>query len=298
MDEVRFLITFIRSGTPGFERCLFRRLIRCITDVDSFHSLAHPSLPTLELHGYLRACVCLTCRKEYPRDEFQRQLSALNPAWAAFLERMLEAGALTTEHPDERRRRGLRTNPDGDIELPDAPFSTFRYPACPTCLHAHQSNGSASQKSNDGNQAHVEVDQDGAWLPASTAGILKPAVVMFGESIATEIKQAAEVYVDSAERLLVIGSSLATYSAWRLVKRAKDKAMPIAILNVGGVRGEDEFLKQIPLDSTGNVGFRCSAKAEDVLPRAVEELSRLSARQTATASLGDSASSLNSGATA
>ena len=261
------------------------------TDVDSFHSLAHPSLPTLELHGYLRACVCLTCREEYPRDEFQRQLSALNPAWAAFLERMLEVGALTTEHPDERRKKGLRTNPDGDIELPDAPFSTFRYPACPACLQAHGSASNASRESSDDLLARVEVDQDGAWLPTSTAGILKPAVVMFGESIAAGIKRAAEVYVDGAERLLVIGSSLATYSAWRLVKRAKDKGMPIAILNVGGVRGEEEFLKQIPPDSAGEDGFRCSEKAEDVLPTVVEELRRQSAGG-ATALLGDGPSRL------
>lgn len=185
---------------------------------------------------------------------------------------MLEVGALTTEHPDERRKKGLRTNPDGDIELPDAPFSTFRYPACPSCLQNHGTDGDSSQASSDGSRARVAVDDDGAWLPTSTAGILKPAVVMFGESIAANIKQSAEVYVDGAERLLVIGSSLATYSAWRLVKRAKDRGMPIAILNIGGVRGEEEFLKKISPDSMGESGFRCSEKAEDVLPLVVEAL--------------------------
>ncbi|KAK3069287.1 hypothetical protein LTS18_000371, partial [Coniosporium uncinatum] len=70
-------------------------------DVDSFHNHAHPALPTIELHGYLRSLVCLSCRTEYPRAEFQKQLAALNPAWAAFLEEMLQTGALDTEHPDE-----------------------------------------------------------------------------------------------------------------------------------------------------------------------------------------------------
>lgn len=31
-------------------------------NVDSFHSKAHPSIRTLELHGYLRSTVCLSCR--------------------------------------------------------------------------------------------------------------------------------------------------------------------------------------------------------------------------------------------
>ena len=247
--------------------------------MDSFHSLAHPSLPTLELHGYLRACICLTCRNEYPRDVFQRQLSALNPTWAAFLERMLQVGALDSENPDERHRKGLRTNPDGDIELPDAPFSTFRYPACPTCLQASAAGRSTTTRSGDGSAMRVDIDKDGAWLPSSTAGILKPAVVMFGESIAASVKRAAEEMVSSADRMLIIGSSLATYSAWRLVKRAKDTGLPIAIINVGGVRGEEDFLKHISPGSMGELGFRSNEKAEDVLPLALEELRRKDAHR-------------------
>ena len=52
--------------------------IETTTDVDSFHPTAHPHLPTTELHGYLRALVCLTCHNEYPRSAFQTQLSNLN----------------------------------------------------------------------------------------------------------------------------------------------------------------------------------------------------------------------------
>ncbi|PZD31459.1 SIR2, NAD-dependent protein deacetylase, SIR2 family, partial [Pyrenophora tritici-repentis] len=103
-------------------------------NVDSFHPLAHPSLPTTELHGYLRNLVCLTCRQEYPRHKFQTQLSTLNPSWSAFLAEMLASGALDTENPVERRNRGLKANPDGDVDVPNAPYTTFRYPACPTCL--------------------------------------------------------------------------------------------------------------------------------------------------------------------
>jgi len=87
----------------------------------------------------------------------------------------------------------------------------------------------------------VEVDHQGAWESTSTAGILKPAVVMFGESIAESVKNAAEQAIDNSGRLLVLGTSLATYSAWRLARRARERGMPIGIINLGGVRGEELF---------------------------------------------------------
>lgn len=231
-------------------------------NVDSFHPTAHPSLASLELHGYLRATVCLTCRHEYPRDAFQAHLAALNPAWADFLAEALRSGALDTENPDERARRGYKMNPDGDVDLPDAPYSTFRYPPCPHCL---------------ANPAlDVQTDADGAWAPPPAGkgdGVLKPAVVMFGESILPEVKTAAERAIDEAGRILVLGSSLATYSAWRLVKRARDRGMPIGVLNIGGVRGEENFLEGVVgTASKGETGVRASIGAELVLPMVVDRL--------------------------
>lgn len=234
-------------------------------NVDSFHPKAHPELKTLELHGYLRALVCLSCRREYSREKFQKQLSTLNPAWAEFLQEALDSGALATEHPEERRKKGLRTNPDGDVDLPDAPYTTFRYPACPTCLKTPPT-------LEDGSVGRVEVDDDGAWTSRSNAGVLKPAVIMFGESIPELVKIAAEEAIDEASRILVLGSSLATYSAWRLVKRAKEKGMPIGILNLGGVRGEDTFLEGLDGRSEGRDGFRASESAEKVLPLVVSAM--------------------------
>jgi NAD-dependent SIR2 family protein deacetylase len=229
-------------------------------NVDSFHPKAHPNLRTLELHGYLRNCVCLSCRTEYNRDKFQEDLSALNPAWAAFLAEMLDSGALSTENPDERRRRGLKTNPDGDVDVPGIEYSSFRYPACPRCL----------SKPPEGKK--VEIDADGAWAPTSTAGVLKPAVIMFGESITNPVRLAVESAIDEASRILVLGSSLATYSAWRLVKKAKEEDMPIAIANLGGVRGEEYFLESLSPSGSGKDGVRCSLPLERLLPVLVDRL--------------------------
>lgn len=242
-------------------------------NVDSFHSIAHPELLTVELHGYLRALVCIHCHNQLPREDFQRSLSALNPQWAAFLEEMLAVGALDSENPMERRAKGLKSNPDGDVDVPDAPYTTFRYPACPTCL-------ASPPKLVGGTKARVEVDSDGAWSSDSNAGILKPAVVMFGESIAPQIKTGAEEAIDGASRILVIGSSLATYSAWRLVKRAKERNMPIGILNLGGVRGEDSFYADIEPGNDGEKGMRCSESADKILPMVVNSLRGSSTYQT------------------
>jgi NAD-dependent deacetylase sirtuin 4 len=243
-----------------------RKTDMTVTDVDSFHPQAHPSIRTLELHGYLRSAVCTTCRTEYDRQLFQNDLAALNPAWSDFLNEMLASGALTTENPEERRRLGLKTNPDGDVDVPGVDYATFRYPACPSCL-------AKPGKDKEGKTHVVEVDEDGAWKAGnSTAGILKPNVIMFGESIPDTTKVAAEKAIDEAARVLVLGSSLATYSAWRLIKRAREQGMPIGIVNIGGVRGEDQFFGHLSASNTGKEGLRCAHILEEMLPSLVKQL--------------------------
>ncbi|KAH6605159.1 silencing information regulator [Trichoderma cornu-damae] len=234
-------------------------------NVDSFHPTAHPQVPSLELHGYLRSTVCTTCRTEYPRQDFQHQLARLNPRWAALLEEALRSGALDTENPDEEKFKGLKVNPDGDVELPDAPYTTFRYPPCPRCL-------ADPPIQTEGFRHAVAADGDGAWALPSTAGILKPNVVLFGENIASHVRTAAEHAIDNAGRLLVLGTSLATYSAWRLAKRAKDRGMPIAIVNMGGVRGEDQFVAGLNPGQTGELAVRVEESTDDLLPALVSRL--------------------------
>lgn len=228
-------------------------------NVDSFHLRVHPNLPTLELHGYLRALVCTSCHEEISRDAFQEELSRLNPVWAAFLAEAVASGAL------ERNANGIRSNPDGDVDIPNAPYTTFRYPACPRCL-------ACPPASADGKQATVAVDSDGAWSYPSSAGVLKPAVVMFGENIASEVKSRAEQIIDNAGRLLILGTSLATYSAWRLAKRAKDRGMPVAIINIGGVRGEDMLFDDLSPLQKGDEGVRVDMSTDMLLPAVVDAI--------------------------
>jgi NAD-dependent SIR2 family protein deacetylase len=79
---------------------------------------------------------------------------------------------------------------------------------------------------------------------------------MFGESIAGKMKEGAEHAIEGSGRLLVVGTSLATYSAWRLARKAQERGMPIGILNLGGVRGEDAFFQELPVAQRGEAGVR------------------------------------------
>jgi len=69
-------------------------------------------------------------------------------------------------------------------------------------------------------------------------GPLKPAVVFFGESVPSARAARAERSVQSADALLVVGSSLMAYSAYRLVRAAHELGLPIIIVNQGKTRAD------------------------------------------------------------
>jgi len=98
-----------------------------------------------------------------------------------------------------------RSNPDGDVDLPsNASYETFQYPPCQSCQ-----------------------------------GVIKPSVIFFGENLKPKTKQQATEMVERCNSILVMGSSLATYSAYRLVRLAKNLGKTIGILNWGITRGDD-----------------------------------------------------------
>ncbi|MFF0814420.1 NAD-dependent protein deacetylase [Rhodococcus sp. NPDC003318] len=73
----------------------------------------------------------------------------------------------------------------------------------------------------------------------SCGGILKPDIVYFGESVPRDRVDAAFAMVESADVLLVLGSSLTVMSGLRFVRRAAKLGMPVAIVNRGVTRGDD-----------------------------------------------------------
>lgn len=70
-------------------------------------------------------------------------------------------------------------------------------------------------------------------------GVLKPDVVFFGESARREVVASAYELVDSADALVVLGSSLTVMSGLRFVRHASRLGKPIAIINRGPTRGDD-----------------------------------------------------------
>jgi NAD-dependent SIR2 family protein deacetylase len=107
--------------------------------------------------------------------------------------------------------------PDGDAEIADEAIEGFQVPACIRC-----------------------------------GGALKPRVVFFGENVARELVAEAFACVDDADALLVAGTSLAVFSGYRFLRRARERGVPIAIVNRGPVRGEEEAAIKIEA-STGAV---------------------------------------------
>ncbi|KAH9967261.1 DHS-like NAD/FAD-binding domain-containing protein [Russula dissimulans] len=134
----------------------------------------------------------------YPRAVFQEWLGQANPRWREFLAELERAGTQP------------KTNPDGDVVLHDSiSYDDFVVPHCPGC------------------------DAEGR-----RKSIIKPDFVFFGESIGKEVKDRSYHIVESVDRLFVLGTTLATYSAFRLLKRALELRKPVLFLNVGPTRAD------------------------------------------------------------
>ncbi|MBS1820152.1 MAG: NAD-dependent protein deacetylase [Acidobacteria bacterium] len=107
--------------------------------------------------------------------------------------------------------------PDGDADLEHRAFETFDVPACPTC-----------------------------------GGLLKPDVVFFGEGVPSGRVERAMHAVDTADAMLVVGSSLMVYSGFRFAKAAAERGKPIAAVNLGRTRA-DHLLALKVSDNCGSV---------------------------------------------
>ena len=114
--------------------------------------------------------------------------------------------------------------PDGDAEL-EGPLSDFEVAPCEAC-----------------------------------GGVLKPDVVFFGESVPGDVVEAAYSVLNEGDALLVVGSSLAVFSGYRFVRKAKARGIPIGIVNLGPTRGDPQ------------ADVRVDARAGEVLPALVSAL--------------------------
>ena len=70
------------------------------------------------------------------------------------------------------------------------------------------------------------------------SGVLKPDVVFFGEAVPRDRVNRGFEMVDSAEVLLVAGSSLTVLSGYRFARHAHARGIPIVIVNRGQTRAD------------------------------------------------------------
>ncbi len=102
----------------------------------------------------------------------------------------------------------------------------------------------------------------GFVVPACLAcdGVLKPDVVFFGDNVPRGRVDEAFAIADSADVLLVVGSSLTVFSGYRFVLRAVDRGQPVAIVNLGETRGDP------------HARVRIDGRAGEVMPRIASAL--------------------------
>jgi NAD-dependent SIR2 family protein deacetylase len=116
------------------------------------------------------------------------------------------AARMAEANPDyAARHAGAETRPDGDVDLDDT--ADFVVPGCESC-----------------------------------GGVLKPAVVFFGENVPPPRVQQCYDAVDALtpdDTLLTVGTSLTVMSGFRFVRRAAKAGVPVVIVNRGETRGDD-----------------------------------------------------------
>jgi NAD-dependent deacetylase sirtuin 4 len=218
----------ISLPTAGLARLQARGWVGPIItqNVDRLHQRAG-TRDVLELHGTTHRVICMACGADSCRHDLQQTLAELNPeaaarasaaasaasaagaaaAYARALRIGTAADARATVGDGSDGDKGPETvpvrRPDGDVELRDAGVS-FIVPACPAC----------------------------------GADALKPDVVFFGDSIPKERAARAGGLAAGCDALLVIGSSVQVFSAFRLTAAAKEAGARLVLLNVGDTRAD------------------------------------------------------------
>ena len=76
------------------------------------------------------------------------------------------------------------------------------------------------------------------------------SVVFFGENMPTPVREKSYDWIDDANALLVVGSSVQVFSAMRLITRARNRPIPVGIVNLGPTRADDHCDLRIDVPCT------------------------------------------------
>ena len=237
------------DGHEEHEECsqkvpFIKRLIT--QNVDSLHLKAgSPRSHLVEMHGTLRQVVCLTCNHVISRSKFQEYLEELNPDWVHLLKVSADAGGSANQNlmytlGVDR----LNVRPDGDRDLSSLNLhhSSFKYPS-----------------------ANVTFTTNMQLCKCHGECLYKPDVVFFGENMKQQVRDETFDSIRNSDALLVIGSSLEVYSAYRLVKMACDLNKLVMILNLGPPRAS----------TLGHDVQHYNDRCGDILPEVVDNIINL-----------------------
>lgn len=189
-------------------------------NVDRLHVKAG-SKNIIELHGsgYDVICISSNCNYNISRHDLQLILNSMN--------------STMVDRTDLMR-------PDGDIEIPQVFFYYFKCEAFVTFFFFIL-------------QSYIDSFQ----IPAcpNCGGNLKPHIVFFGDSIPSDRSQKVAEFLCASDGLLILGSTLQVYSSYRILLHSYDLGIPIAIVNIGPVRGQEK------------ADIKISAKCGDIIPK-------------------------------
>ncbi len=92
------------------------------------------------------------------------------------------------------------------------------------------------------------------------SGPLKPDVIFFGENVPAKRAEKVKRQMSSSSALLILGSSVSVYSAYRIVLQAVETKKAICIVNIGETRADS------------HTDLKIQAKCGEILPLALSSL--------------------------
>ncbi|MFU8813900.1 MAG: NAD-dependent protein deacetylase [Pseudomonadales bacterium] len=172
---------------------------------------AHRALVALESYGVVSGLVTQNVDGLH-QQAGHRQVLELHGALATVVcldcggraSRQVLQGRLERDNPDMLGTAAAAA-PDGDADLAErADLTGFVVPDCERC-----------------------------------GGVLKPDVVFYGDSVPKARVAAGHALVESAEAVLIVGSSLMVFSSFRFCRHAHQLGIPLVAINRGVTRADD-----------------------------------------------------------